>query len=192
MNLNSGMLFEIAAASQLVREGKIHHGREISRGLTKAESAAKVDGTSQMIKVPLYPKGFRELDIVYDKNHIVECKDKRTLDTSQMERNALVAFALEGSLSYALPVRGDNSVPKQAEDFKKAFKVAYRDAYVSSYKQGKAPVLPESKVPNLGIEAVPVTSFAEDCHNGYWTGLANIATRQEIEAALEADGRDSY
>jgi hypothetical protein len=194
MKINAGMLFEIAVADRLVKLGKIHEGRQISRGLSKAEIDAGLKGNSQMIMCVDYQGAMRELDIVYNVNeklHIMECKNKSGTDASQMQKNILLAIALNGTVEYALPLRGDQENPSNSNYYNDA----YRRSYIAAYKEYHAllnnanpPALQADQISHLVIEAIPVSEFSKDIEEGWWVGLAPIMTTEEEEEP----GRDSW
>jgi hypothetical protein len=77
--IDQGFYREIQTAMLLVREFKVTHGNQSSRPLEGEEKKSKLNGTSQMIMVPMGGQNARELDMVYEKNdiiHIVEAKAK--------------------------------------------------------------------------------------------------------------------
>jgi len=114
--IDTGLLNEIFTAIQLVSEGRIKHGNEISRTLTEEESKKLGDGSGDSQKIFVkdsdeQPK--RELDMLFkdsqDKQTIVEAKATRTADTHQVSQNAQLASTIGGSVLYALPSTKQNS-----------------------------------------------------------------------------------
>ncbi|KAK6354947.1 hypothetical protein TWF696_004075 [Orbilia brochopaga] len=176
-SMDMGLFYEIKAAIKLVRARKITHGKEISRGLTKHESEVLgLNGASQMVKVPLPGNRFRELDIVYGGNNIVEVKDKRVLDATQMEKNVKLASTLGGSLSYALPTPEGKDKPNSASAYETAFKEAREKVYQEDGIQTNY---------SLGIIAVPSEDFAKNYWDGIVSGLAQIATQAELDKEID-------
>ncbi|KAF5597808.1 hypothetical protein FPCIR_3384 [Fusarium pseudocircinatum] len=86
------------------------HGRQISRPLTDAEKREGRNGSSQMITVPLQGNKYRELDMVYDEDgttFIVEAKNTKTVDHSQLQPNIELAQQIKGVLVYAIGEKDD-------------------------------------------------------------------------------------
>lgn len=103
--LDMGLFHEICTATYLIAHGKIRHGRQISRSLTAKERSSGQNGSSQMILVPLEKGNQRELDMLYEENgriHIVEAKNVRKSDTSQLKLNVRLAHWIGGAVVYAL------------------------------------------------------------------------------------------
>ncbi|QGI86871.1 hypothetical protein CEK25_013600 [Fusarium fujikuroi] len=75
--LDRGLYHEIFTAYKLVQDYKIMHGSQISRPLTDSEKREGLNGSSQMITVPLQGNKYRELDMVYNEDgttYIVEAR----------------------------------------------------------------------------------------------------------------------
>ncbi|KAF5644108.1 multidrug resistance [Fusarium sp. NRRL 52700] len=103
--LDRGLYHEIFTAYKLVQDYKIMHGRQISRPLTDSEKREGLNGSSQMITVPLQGNKYRELDMVYNEDgttFIVEAKNTKTVDHSQLQPNIQLAMQIQGALVYAI------------------------------------------------------------------------------------------
>nr|RBQ94022.1 hypothetical protein FVER53263_10006 [Fusarium verticillioides] len=103
--LDRGLYHEIFTAYKLVQDYKIMHGSQISRPLTDAEKQEGRNGSSQMITVPLQGNKYRELDMVYKEDgttFIVEAKNTKTVDHSQLQPNIQLAQQIQGALVYAI------------------------------------------------------------------------------------------
>ncbi|VZI06830.1 unnamed protein product [Fusarium fujikuroi] len=75
--LDRGLYHEIFTAYKLVQDYKIMHGSQISRPLTDSEKREGLNGSSQMITVPLQGNRYRELDMIYNEGgttYIVEAR----------------------------------------------------------------------------------------------------------------------
>lgn len=163
--INQGLYHEIATALVLVRKYKVTRGNQISRSLTAAEAKAGKNGTDQMIKVPMEGKNFRELDMVYEENGkpvIVEAKNKKTTDASQLKINTELAQTLGGRLVYAL------------EGLKAGQQKALQAAYDKLAKTKNHPM------PGLEVVSIPFEKFAELYFEGWVAGLETIATLEAI------------
>ncbi|KAF5252548.1 hypothetical protein FANTH_2442 [Fusarium anthophilum] len=103
--LDRGLYHEIFTAYKLVQDYKIMHGNQISRPLNDSEKREGLNGSSQMITVPLQGNKYRELDMVYNKGgttYIVEAKNTKTVDHSQLQPNIQLAQHIQGALVYAI------------------------------------------------------------------------------------------
>jgi hypothetical protein len=86
--------FEAAAVEHNIRAGHITHGRQISRGATKAEKKAGKKGDFQNIKAVCVKCGkFRELDHAANKYDVTECKNQEEPfgGTDQFKNNRTLA-----------------------------------------------------------------------------------------------------
>ncbi|KAF5714486.1 hypothetical protein FMUND_7401 [Fusarium mundagurra] len=104
-NLDRGLYHEIFTAYKLVQDYKIMHGNQISRPLTDSEKREGLNGSSQMITVPLQGNKYRELDMVYNEGgttYIVEVKNTKTVDHSQFQPNIQLEQQIQGALVYAI------------------------------------------------------------------------------------------
>ncbi|KAF5717025.1 c6 zinc finger domain-containing protein [Fusarium globosum] len=89
--LDRGLYHEIFTAYKLVQDYKIMHGSQISRPLTDSE---KREGNK-----------YRELDMVYNEDgttYIVEAKNTKTVDHSQLQPHIHLAQQIQGALVYAI------------------------------------------------------------------------------------------
>ncbi|KAF4503313.1 hypothetical protein FAGAP_467 [Fusarium agapanthi] len=100
--LDRGLYHEIFTANKLVQDYKIMHGRQISRPLTDLEKQEGLSGSSQMITGPLQGNKFRELDMIDSQGgttYIVEAKNTKTVDHSQLQPNIQLAQQIQGALA---------------------------------------------------------------------------------------------
>lgn len=161
--MDKGLYHEIQTAIQLVREWKITHGRQISRSLTTSEKSERRLGNEQMILTPIMDDKFRELDMVFEKDGvptIVEAKNKKTADTSQVEINRELAKDISGRVMYSLP---------------KAYQEeAIRSKYISDSEV--------DTLPPLDILIVDSEKFGELYAHGFVCGLSYLPP---LEALLD-------
>ncbi|KAG5746819.1 hypothetical protein H9Q72_003505 [Fusarium xylarioides] len=120
------------------------HGSQISRPLTDAERREGLNGSSQMITVPLQGNKYRELDMVYNEDgttYIVEAKNTKTVDHSQLQPNIQLAQQIKGALVYAI---GEKDGQERAlnEAYKKL-----KDQHQSS-RTGSFPHLQVLRIPD--------------------------------------------
>ncbi|KAF5724945.1 hypothetical protein FMUND_310 [Fusarium mundagurra] len=100
------------------------HGSQISRPLTDLEKREGLNGSSQMITVSLQGNKYRELDMVYSEGgttYIVEAKNTKTVDHSQLQPNIQLPQQIQGALVYAIgekegQERALNEAYKQLKD----------------------------------------------------------------------------
>lgn len=156
-----GLYHEIFTAIYLVTHSKITHGTQISRPLTAAEKLVQ-KGNSQLILVPLEYNHYRELDMVYEENgtiYIVEAKNTRTADHSQLNDNVRLAQRLRGGVVYAL---------SQKASQEKALNEAYR-------------AIPEAQnLPPLVVIQIPY-KVADLYYHGSTERLLSLPTLEEIK-----------
>lgn len=178
--IDLGMVFEIETAKKLVRELKVTHGKEISRSLTKAEAARGLNGNSQKIWAVQSGSDRRELDIVYKDKNIVEAKNKKVTDNSQMKKNVDLALALGGTVSYAFPITDQDRAATNKESGKTAaYKASYAVALGDRARATPAP-------PPLGIVSVPVNKFGEEYFDKKMAGgLSGMMTLDKLLQKLE-------
>lgn len=101
-----GLFHEIMTAIHLVENHRFLHGKHISRPLTATERQShNCNGTSQMVLVRMGEKTYRELDIAYEADGttcIVEAKNTKHVDASQMPKNVQLAKNVGGRVVYAI------------------------------------------------------------------------------------------
>ncbi|KAF5635694.1 hypothetical protein F25303_8371 [Fusarium sp. NRRL 25303] len=142
--LDRGLYHEIFTAYKLVQDYKIMHGSQISRPLTDSEKRESLNGSSQMITVPLQGNKYRELDMIYNEDgttYIVEAKNTKTVDHSQLQPNIHLAQQIQGALVYAI---GEKDGQERA--LKEAYK-KLQDQHQSSHT-GKFPSLHILRIPD--------------------------------------------
>ncbi|KAM5343517.1 hypothetical protein ACJ41O_012054 [Fusarium nematophilum] len=142
--MDRGLYHEIFTAFNLVQDYKITHGRQISRPLTDSEKKSQQSGHSQMITVPLQGNTFRELDMVYEQGgttYVVEAKNTKTVDHSQLQPNVHLAKQLRGGLVYAIGEKASQE---------RALKGAFRKLE-QAHHQSNDP----GYFPTLGIIQIP-------------------------------------
>ncbi|KAM0236995.1 hypothetical protein ACHAP5_009191 [Fusarium lateritium] len=142
--LDRGLYHEIFTAYKLVQDYKIMHGSQISRPLIESEKREGLNGSSQMITVPLQGNKFRELDMVYNENgisYIVEAKNTKTVDHSQLHPNIQLAQQIQGALVYAIG---------EKDGQERALKEAYKklQAQHQSSNTGNFPPLHVMRIPD--------------------------------------------
>jgi hypothetical protein len=169
--IDQGFYHEIQTARKLINEGKIRHGWQISRPLTKAEQQAGINGNSQLILVPMGGGLHRELDMVYEEEgsiHIVEAKTTKTVDHSQLIPNLELSLALPGLINNAFSVVVYALEGEKAGQ-EKALKEAYNKALSTLPRELALIKLKIIHVPNL-----PIDNFAENYYKGHWNGAASM------------------
>lgn len=142
--LDRGLYHEIFTAYKLVQDYKITHGSQISRPLTESEKREGLNGSSQMITVPLQGNKYREIDMVYNEGgitHIVEAKNTKTVDHSQLQPNIQLAQQIQGALVYAIG---------EKDGQERALKEAYKklQAQHQSSSTGNFPPLHVLRIPD--------------------------------------------
>ncbi|EXM21905.1 hypothetical protein RAB80_012995 [Fusarium oxysporum f. sp. vasinfectum] len=142
--LDRGLYHEIFTAYKLVQDYKITHGSQISRPLTDSEKREGLNGSSQMITVPLQGNKYREIDMVYNEGgitHIVEAKNTKTVDHSQLQPNIQLAQQIQGALVYAIG---------EKDGQERALKEAYKklQAQHQSSSTGNLPTLHVMRIPD--------------------------------------------
>jgi hypothetical protein len=146
--LDRGLYHEIFTAYRLVQDYKITHGSQISRPLTESEKREGLNGSSQMITVPLQGNKYRELDMVYNEGgtaYIVEAKNTKTVDHSQLQPNIQLAQQIQGVLVYAIG---------EKDSQERALKEAYKklQAQHQPSNTGNFPALHVMRVPDKVAE----------------------------------------
>ncbi|PNP55561.1 hypothetical protein FNYG_15475 [Fusarium nygamai] len=141
--LDRGLYHEVFTAYKLVQDYKILHGSQISRPLTDAEKRDGLNGSSQMITVPLQGNKYRELDMVYNEDgttFIVEAKNTKT--------------QIQGALVYAI---GEKDGQERAlnEAYKK-LKDQYQSSSTGSFPQLHVLRIPD-KVSNIISDNKPMS-----------------------------------
>jgi hypothetical protein len=164
--IDGGFYHEIQTATMLVQKGKIVHGNQISRPLTQSEMLSGNKSSTQIISVAMENDNFRKVDIVYlkdNKVYIVEAKNKRNVDHSQLENNLRLATNLR--FKYEVPT----AVVYALEGQKGGQDQALQDAYEKtkgnnswSLKGPGYPLRPNVKVANFEVIHIPPCRFAQD------------------------------
>jgi hypothetical protein len=169
--LDEGLLHEIETARDLVARHYITHGRQISRPLTATEKFSGQKGNSQMIMVPMEGHFFRELDMVYERGgttHIVEAKNTRTPDHSQLENNLYLAMALPTKTKVVYAVRR-----AQEEALQAAYdSLTLRHPTLRDLAPFEVIRIPELLFRELRLPRAP--SFADEYFKGYVTEIDHV------------------
>jgi hypothetical protein len=168
--VDQGFLHEIWTAMHLVYTGGIYTGKQISRPLTEAEKHAGCKGHSQMILVPFRDGHYREIDMLCEvegKPFIVEAKNTKKADASQLKANVFLARLLNGGVMYSL------AGTKGSQE--KALRIRYQD-------------LPEAKnLPSLQI--IHIHSLVSDLYDDESNHgpLPSLIPEREVSRRLDLE-----
>ncbi|MCP3145376.1 hypothetical protein [Pyxidicoccus xibeiensis] len=96
--------FEVAAVEHNIAAGHITHGRQISRGVTPREKAAKMKGDSHYVRAVCIKCGAsRELDHASARNNSTECKNQDSPYGSDQMLNNKALLERGFKVSYKVP-----------------------------------------------------------------------------------------
>lgn len=180
---NNGLFHEIQTAIFLVSKGEISHGNQISRGLTAKETAAGLNGNSQLITAPTTAGKSREIDMVCEqvvdgktRTILVEAKDTQSPDTSQIPGNIALAQQIGALVGIALP----------------ASKARQKPSFTDAYNRNPAA---QALGPLIFID-VPTDqaeqSFTKQYENGVVAGLASISTADSLSEVRPDTGEEQF